>query len=439
MRALAVVLGVAFLARLGAVLWLADTIPYTDYFYYHEAGRLQAEDWRFFFRPETVTRYGKLNWWPPGYPMFLAAIYSLVGPDFRVAVFVQVVLGTAVCALVFATASRAAGRGVGLAAALLVAVNPTYVFTTNLLASENLFALWLAMAMEFTCRARRALAALGPGGTPAAHRKRWAVLAGGVYALATLTRAVGLPLVLVAAAWVRQGASPRRAGNLTAVWLLAGFAVVLAPWTLRNAVVARSPALVCFGGGLNFYFGNNDAPPGYRELGQTELSGIGDPAAIDRAGWRIGLRHLAAHPLDFPIRGLEKLGSLFASPTYALHANSAILIPDPKAQPELADEAAAKRARQAAKDRLLHGPLAFVAALHSYLLLAAAALACILGWRRLPDAMRLAAWICIAWLVVHFVFWAQPRFRYPIEIPMALLAGWAVVCRFVDRHRGAVT
>src|SRR5512142_1498221 len=93
-RALATVLGLAFVLRLAAVLWLSDTIPYTDYFYYHEAGRMQAEDWRFFFRHETVTRYGKLNWWPPGYPMFLGAIYGFAGPQFRIAVFVQVLLGT---------------------------------------------------------------------------------------------------------------------------------------------------------------------------------------------------------------------------------------------------------------------------------------------------------------------------------------------------------
>jgi hypothetical protein len=310
------------------------------------------------------------------------------------------------------------------------------VFTTNLVASENLFAVWLALAMELSCRARRALASSAPGGVRAAGRNRLAALAGGVFALATLTRAVGVPLVAVAAAWIRQGARPQRAGNVAAACVLAGFAAVLAPWTIRNAIVAGSPALVCFGSGLNFYFGHNDAPPGYRDLGQTELSGIGNAAAIDRAGWKLGLRHLAAHPFDFPVRGVRKLGSLFAPPTYALHANSAILLPDPEANPELADEFATKRARQAAKDRLLHGPLAFAAALHSYLLLAAAALGCILGWRRLPDAMRLAAWICIAWLMVHFVFWAQPRFRYPIEIPMALLAAWAVVSPFVDRHRG---
>ena len=75
---LAAVVLLALALRLAAVLWLSDTIPYSDYFYYHEAGRLQAKDWTFLLQRSTVQNYGKLNWWPPGYPVFLAAIYTLV-------------------------------------------------------------------------------------------------------------------------------------------------------------------------------------------------------------------------------------------------------------------------------------------------------------------------------------------------------------------------
>ena len=53
-RALWAVLLAAALVRTGAVLWLGDTIPYSDYFYYHEAGRMQAADWGFLFRHDTV-------------------------------------------------------------------------------------------------------------------------------------------------------------------------------------------------------------------------------------------------------------------------------------------------------------------------------------------------------------------------------------------------
>lgn len=434
---LALVLATALAVRLAAVLWLAETIPYSDYFYYHEAGRLQALDWRFLLRHDTVVHYGKLNWWPPGYPLFLAAIYALFGPQFRVAVFVQVILGTLVVALVYAIGARAAGRRAGLAAAWLVALNPTYVFTTNLVASENLFVVWLALGLWFAGRAwseaslgvtpaRRTRAADPSSSSSATSPRRAAAFAGAALALATLTRAVALFTPFVVAAWLRRRAPHRAAGNVTAAWLLGAFALVLAPWTVRNAVVAGTPVLVCFGGGLNFYFGHNEGPLGYREVAKTPLAGAGDAAAIDRRGYALGLRYLAAHPFGFVTRGVRKIGALFAPPTAALHANSAILLPDARADPSLAGLAAAKRARQAVKDALLHGVLKVLAALHSYILLAGALVASTWGWRRLPQELRLAACVTAAWIVVHVLFWAQPRFRYPMEVPMALLAGWTI-------------
>ena len=52
-------------------------------------------------------------------------------------------------------------------------------------------------------------------------------------------------------------------------------------------------------------------------------------------------------------------------------------------------------------------------------IVAAAAFACV-QWKRLPESLRLAAWIALAWVAAHVVFWAQPRFRYPMDVPLAL-------------------
>lgn len=439
-RAFWIVLGTALLLRLAVVVWLRDTIPYSDYFYYHEAGRMQAADPGFFFQHDTVVRYAKLSWWPPGYPMFLGAVYALAGPNFRLAVFLQVLLGILTCALVYAIGWRAGGRRVALGAAWLVALDPTYLFTTNLTASENLFAPLFALGLWSVGHAgalwpradgssiRSPMpAAAGTGTAPARGAiLRRAVPVGIVLALATLVRAIGLCLPWVAAAWLYRRAPRLGWARTAALGVLGGFFLTLAPWTVRNAAVAGSPALVCFGGGLNFYFGHNPGPLGYRELASTPLAGLKDAARIDRRGYEEGLAFIARDPLGVVTRAVRKTGALFAPPTYALHANSAILLPDPSTNPELAGEAAAKRARQQRKDAVLHGPLAVLAAVHTYLLLAGAALA--LLWRvprRLPEMQFLAA-VVVVWIAVHALFWAQPRFRYPIEIPLALLtaAAW---------------
>src|SRR5215470_11190573 len=93
-RGLWCVLGLALCLRLAAIVWLSDTIPYSDSFYYHEAGRLAGRDPGFFFRHDSIERYPELDRWPPGYPMFLAGLYAFVGPQFRFALFVQALLGT---------------------------------------------------------------------------------------------------------------------------------------------------------------------------------------------------------------------------------------------------------------------------------------------------------------------------------------------------------
>ncbi|MFQ5599560.1 MAG: ArnT family glycosyltransferase [Candidatus Krumholzibacteriia bacterium] len=443
---LAGVLLLALGLRLTAVLWLSDTYPYSDYFYYHEAGRLTAQDWSLWFDGERILKLAKLSWWPPGYPMFLGSVYDLFGVHHRAAVFIQVLLGTLVCGLVHGVGKRAGGERVGLLAALLVALNPTFIVMTNLLASENLFAFWLALGLWLAVR---------PWRSPRAY-----ALPGVVLGLATLTRAIGLMLPVLVAAWLRRRAHepsageqigaadssasrPRDGGDSSvrrrrrgigrtpwlqsAAWLLGAFAVVLAPWSVRNAIVVGSPALVCHGGGLNFYFGHNDGPLGYRPVSETPMAGLRTPGEIDRRGWQLGLQHLARRPFGFVTRGTAKLIELFDVPSYAMQANNAIRLPKGwREDPELAKQVEAARARQRVKARYLRGVLTDVAAVYSWVILAGGLASGILLWRRLPGALRLIAWLSLYWLAAHVVFWAQPRFRYPLEILLALLTSVAL-------------
>jgi hypothetical protein len=416
------ILGLAFGLRLAAVLWLSDTVPYSDYYYYHEAARQSAHDWRFFFEPASVEQFGKLGWWPPGYPMFVGAIYTVLGDSHRNAVFVQVLLGTLVCWQVYRLAKRAGtlwketggipveatpsdvAERFGLLAALLVAVNPTYIFTTNLIASENLHVLLFVFGLWLAGRTWR--------------RTRDPAWTGVVLALGTLTRAAGLLLPVVVALWQRRRVPSPRAWRFPVLWLLGAYALTIAPWTLRNALVAGSPALVCFGGGFNFYLGHCDGTPGYRKLSDTPMGGLQTAAEIDRMGYRLGLDHIAHHPLELVTGSMRKMVDLFAPSRYALHANSAIL--DPSRQPPAQIVVGGQRP----KDRLLAGPFTVLASVYTYLLLAGALAACLFGWRRLPGELRLAAYVCAYWIAAHVVFWAQPRFRYPMEVPLALLAAF---------------
>jgi len=409
----------AFALRLAAVFWLSDTVPYTDYAYYHLAGEKIASNWGFFFDRSQVEYYGKFGWWPPLYPFLIGALYAIFGPNPRVVVFVQVALGTLVCWLVYRLGKRLVGERGGCLAAFLVAIDPTYVFATNLLASENLYVVWLTLGLLLVTRQAQGV-------------RTWAAT-GAMLAFGALTRATALVVPAVIALWLllrkRWTALPRLA------WMLGVCVLLIAPWTLRNALVVGSPALVCFGGGLNFYFGHNPQGIGYRDLSQTPMAGLTTQTAIDRKGYELGWDCIERDPMGFFRRIPPKIAALFGTPRYALHDNSAILLPEGwQSDPARAREAEALRARQRQKNALLDGFFTRLAVVHTWVLLLGA-LAALLRWRRLPTGAHLMAFLSAAWIAAHLLFWAQPRFRYPMDVLLALLAA----CAFIAWRRDART
>ena len=405
---LAIILGVAFFARLAAVLWLSDTVPYSDFVLYHAAGQEIAHDLWFLFRHDSLAAVALSSWWPPVYPVFLGVVYGLLGVDHRIAVFVQVILGTLTVWFVYRIAqSMGSERGARIAAGL-VAVAPTYVFVTNQLASENLFVFLLAWGVDAALRAQSL---------------RGRFVAGVILGLATLTRAAGVVVPGVLALWVLLGSGSRRAGALAAVALILGAVVPMLPWTIRNALVAGSPQPVCYGGGLNFYFGHNPEHLGFRPLKETPLRDLQSPPEVDARGYALGIETIRRDPRAAVCRTGTKLERLFGSPYWALHVNSGILLPDVRLRPDLAPEARARAARQKARDGVLQGPLQILAWTH-YLIVCAGAAASIVLWRRLPGPMRLLVVLTAAWIVVHLVYWAMPRYRFPIEMFLSILTAW---------------
>ena len=463
-RVALLVVAVAVATRLAAVLWLHETVPYSDFVLYHGAGIEIARDPGFLVSRTAAVRFPQIDLWPPGYPLFLAGVYTLNGPSYRAAIFVQVLLGGLVCWLVMRCTAEALGRRAAGVAGLLVALDPHQVFLTNQLASENLYVLWLALALLLLPR----LVATPARGVAATSRqdaatdrdpatdRRDSVATGVVLGLGALTRAIGLVVLLVAWVWLRSRVRGWRPWITQALWLLLGAGLVLLPWTARNAAVRGRPALVCFGGGLNFYFGNNPDRLGYQDLAGTPLEGLRDPVAIDSQGYRLGLQTIATEPLGFLRRGAKKIASLYGFPDYALHVNSGILVPDTRGHPELEAVAQSKLSRQRARDRLLDGPFLLLARGYHLVLLALGALGLAFSWRGrhekpkvkattssrsskkhdetnapstaadTPGLVVLCSGLVLAWTAVHVLFWAQPRFRHPLEIPLAILAAYAL-------------
>jgi 4-amino-4-deoxy-L-arabinose transferase-like glycosyltransferase len=180
--------------------------------------------------------------WSPGAPLLYAGVYYLTGgvhPDLaRSAV---ALLGALMVLLVYLIGRRVGGPVVGLVAAALTAIYPTFIDNNEQFVSEPIAAFTLAACvLGFLWASDRA-------------RSAWAWLVPGLFlGLTALTRpeylifAFLLGLLVLVRAWRWRGV--RVAVASTAVFV-AAFALVLAPWTIRNYIVLDRFVPVTTGGG----------------------------------------------------------------------------------------------------------------------------------------------------------------------------------------------
>jgi 4-amino-4-deoxy-L-arabinose transferase-like glycosyltransferase len=223
---LAVVVLVALIVRVAAVAIDGPTYaPENDAQDYDRHARSLAADQGYPPPLHVVAPGGPSAFRPPGYPLFLAGVYLVSDDSAQAGRYLNAVLGAVSVLLIFLVAQQLWSRRVGLWAAGIGAIYPPLALLSLELYSEPLFIDLLLGAV---------LAALAYRRDP---RARWALLAGVLAGLATLTRAnavLVLPL-LALALWF----PPRRSlGSLAApLTALLAAAAIIAPWTIRNYVV----------------------------------------------------------------------------------------------------------------------------------------------------------------------------------------------------------
>jgi 4-amino-4-deoxy-L-arabinose transferase-like glycosyltransferase len=203
----------------------------------------------------TSQRFGRA----PGYPAFLAVIG--VGPvhqstPARVKI-VQAFLGALVVWMLGAIAAKAAGDRAGAIAAGIAALYPPLVWTSSYVFSESLYMPLALGSVMLLASARRH--ALLEGSARAGGAL--ALVAGLLAGLAILVRSSMLVFLPFAALWFIT----RRQWSLAAAFCIAA-AVVVAPWTLRNAREHDRFMLVASDGGVTFWTGNHPLARGEGDL-----------------------------------------------------------------------------------------------------------------------------------------------------------------------------
>jgi Dolichyl-phosphate-mannose-protein mannosyltransferase len=188
----------------------------------------------------------------PGVPLLAAGLYQLSGGVHeRFARLVLALLGSLAVLFAYLIGRRLSGPLAGLIGAAAVAVYPALLEYQGMPMGEPLAATLLSgavLAMLWADRADRRDRARAP---------RWlapGLLLGALALVRPEYVAISLPIALAVLA--RHGWGGWREGLVQAGVVLAGLALVVAPWTLRNAVALDRFVPVSTGGGQVLFAGS---------------------------------------------------------------------------------------------------------------------------------------------------------------------------------------
>jgi 4-amino-4-deoxy-L-arabinose transferase-like glycosyltransferase len=239
---------------------------------------------------------------PPLYPFAVAGAYAVFGQGNLQAVrLLQAGLSLLNVLLLYRLGASLFCARVGTLAAGLYCFYPSLLGFNSLLLTEVLFTLLLCLACAALIRSVRRESLLDMAG------------AGMLTGLGALTRSalLLLPAFLIPyllCAW--SGRLQRRC--LAGAVLVAGFAVVVAPWVIRNTILERTVVTIDTLGGRNFMMGNYAFTPLYRAWDAISLEGeqswfsqlvLAHPEVngatqgqIDKLALREGIRFVWEHP-----------------------------------------------------------------------------------------------------------------------------------------------
>jgi 4-amino-4-deoxy-L-arabinose transferase-like glycosyltransferase len=218
----------------------------------------------------------------PGLPLLAAGAYKLTGGVHeRSARLLLAVLGTLAVLFTYLIGRRLSGPPAGLIGAAAVAVYPALLEYQGMLMGEPLAATLLSGAVLAVLWADR------PRQTEPA-RVRW-VVPGVLLGALALVRPeyIGIALLVSLVVLLRYGWRGRSGTWAQALLVLVGVVLVVAPWTVRNAVALDRFVPVSTGGGQVLFAG-------------TYLPSDGDPE-------KVGAEVVERHPELFAPHAVERL------------------------------------------------------------------------------------------------------------------------------------
>src|ERR1044071_4166999 len=217
----------------------------------------------------------------PLYPYFLGVLQIVFGHNLWLIRFVQILLGSLSCALIYCVGKKLFSRRAGIAAGFLLAVYAPAIFFDALIEKSILDLCLLTLLLVLLVQAM--------------ERQRWQrwLGCGIVLGLFGLSRENALVLAAIVAPWIFIYLSNHSWALRTrwAALFFAGMFLVLVPVGVRNWVVGGEFKLTTSQLGANFFIGNNPAADGtygsvHKIIGEPNLEGSDARRLAERATGR---------------------------------------------------------------------------------------------------------------------------------------------------------
>jgi hypothetical protein len=188
----------------------------------------------------------------PGYPLFIAAVWSLVPTSARYTALLaaQAVLSVVTCGLLYVIANKAFGRRSALAGAFLFALSPSVIVDASRPITETLYLFWIVLTVLTAMRLYKSAQLLT------------AIGSGIIWGVAGLTRPEATVLLapLFFPILMARHIRPSIRFSLCTATIL-GKIVAMAPWVARNYAVYGTFVLHVPLGGLGLFAATYPYPP----------------------------------------------------------------------------------------------------------------------------------------------------------------------------------
>lgn len=270
---------------------------------------------------------GISSYWPPGQPLFLAAIYSVFGYNPQIACIFQAFISSLTCIVIYYIGKTVLNKKIGIISGFIAAFYPTFIIFCGDLRSETLFLFLFTLAILGLLKIHEELSAKN------------ILIAGASFGLAMLVRPAIMGLIPFTLIWVLLSSKDRKKNLMIfmAIFLIA--MAVVSPWTVRNYTVHHEFVLVSTNGGVNLWLGNNADATGMAcnySKNETMLWTIwnmsDDEVKRDKLFYEKGCEFIKENPITVIGLDLKKFAYFWGFPFhfFALHLNDQFINPIPK-------------------------------------------------------------------------------------------------------------